>query len=193
MRLFFAIELTHDVRARAAILQASLRSELPEGSYRWTKPDLFHVTLAFLGDVEKSQLPRLSDIAKEVCEAEYTTDLEFKGLNYFDSPRRPRVLWIPAIQIASRSPFTVVAQRLEKAASEFLEVDSSNAIIPHITLARLSGQLNRAVVNKVEEAVKNNATYSCGQMLATKISLMESNLKGDGPRYQLIEQFALKA
>src|SRR5512133_1675058 len=52
MRCFIALTLPDQVKAELEIAQAAMRELLPEA--RWTKREGHHITLAFLGDVNKS-------------------------------------------------------------------------------------------------------------------------------------------
>lgn len=193
MRLFFAIELTDAVRNCADALQKQLSASLPNPSYRWMKPEHFHVTLAFLGNVAPDLLPRLKDVAQTVCSEHDCTALRFKGLSTFGSHRRPRVLWIPASEYTGNNTLNGVGYELYSRCSAFVDIDASNKIIPHVTLGRLTTNLNKQLTSAVLSAQEANAEYDCGEMDVHSVVLMKSNLSGSGPRYELLERFPLKS
>ena len=60
MRLFTAIEFPEHVRAHLARVADALRP-IPalRENVSWTKPDTYHVTLKFLGDVDDARVPLL--------------------------------------------------------------------------------------------------------------------------------------
>ena len=192
MRLFFAIEITEDIRAKAADLERQLVALFPSRAYRWTKPELFHVTMAFLGNVEESLLSKVETAAQEVISSFAATDLSFKGLNCFSSPRRPKVLWIPGVE--QKEPvLESVGMQLYKACSTIIEMKNEEKVIPHITLARAKGHADRGLFKSVSSAMTSFAQTECGQMPVTSISLMESNLNGQGPRYRTLSRFSFKS
>ncbi len=191
MRLFFAIELSDPVRECSASLQEELQKCLPDPSYRWTRPELFHVTLAFLGNVDEQLLPRLAEKAREICSEHLTTSLRFEGLKHFGNPRRPTVLWIPAIEYTGNNTLNGVGFELLSRCKEFVEIDDSNKINPHVTLGRLTANLSKELVLSVKRAQEVYATYDCGEMQVDSVVLMKSNLNGKGPRYELLDRFPL--
>lgn len=54
MRCFIALTLPEDIKAELEIAQAAMRDLLPDA--RWTRREGHHITLAFLGDVNKAGL-----------------------------------------------------------------------------------------------------------------------------------------
>ena len=56
-RTFVAIPIPADQAERLSRLQSLIAPQLP--SARWVKPEEFHLTLAFLGDVDDGDLPRI--------------------------------------------------------------------------------------------------------------------------------------
>ena len=51
-RLFVAVAVPDDVKAKMEAAQADLRRVLPDRNVRWARREQFHLTLRFLGDVE---------------------------------------------------------------------------------------------------------------------------------------------
>ena len=60
VRTFIAVEISSEVRSRAARLISQL--EATGANVRWVKPEQMHLTLKFLGDVDLREIP-------EVCAA----------------------------------------------------------------------------------------------------------------------------
>jgi RNA 2',3'-cyclic 3'-phosphodiesterase len=90
MRLFFAIELPHDVQAALG----RLRPKDDNRDYRWSDPSLLHVTLAFLGEQPESQVEVLRRVGETAASASHAASLRLGTAGSFGSHRSPRVLWV---------------------------------------------------------------------------------------------------
>ena len=64
MRLFVAINFSEDVRALILKVQDQLRAQATKGSF--SRPENFHLTLAFLGETAEEKLESLFNIIKEI-------------------------------------------------------------------------------------------------------------------------------
>jgi RNA 2',3'-cyclic 3'-phosphodiesterase len=132
LRLFAAVDVPDDVKARLASDVARFRDRIPGA--RWTGSDGWHVTLKFLG----ATWPRLVDqvresVATAAREAE-PFESSLTELGVFPSARRARVVWAGLDDPGER--FTALAKRLD----DLLEADfipESRQFTPHLTLARL--------------------------------------------------------
>ena len=54
-RLFVAITLPSEVKSRIQEAQGELRRDLPEKGVSWSRPEQFHLTLRFLGNVDAAR------------------------------------------------------------------------------------------------------------------------------------------
>ena len=91
MRLFFAVELPHDV-------QNALGKLRPEAlwarDYRWVEPASMHITMAFLGEQPEDALASLAEIGQAAASASQAGRLGIGQPGSFGSRRAPRVLWV---------------------------------------------------------------------------------------------------
>jgi 2'-5' RNA ligase len=129
MRLFFAVELPHEV-------QAALGKLRPKDSadYRWADPSLLHVTLAFLGEQPEERLDLLKTVGAAAARASSPGHLALGEAGSFGSKRVPRVLWVGLDgDIASLNTLQSHLARGLREAGFQLE---DRAFSPHITLAR---------------------------------------------------------
>ena len=77
------------------------------GAIRWTRPDQFHLTLRFLGEVPAHRLKDLKQSVEAVCLGRRPIPLRAKGLGLFPGNRSPRVVgeWTAtAIKIVRSEP-----------------------------------------------------------------------------------------
>lgn len=133
MRLFVAVDPSASVRLRLADLIDRLRPLSP--SARWVGPDGLHVTLAFLGEVESADVPRISAALESVAVGQAPFEIQATGLGTFGPPGRPRVLWVG---IAHREGDALM--RLQAAVAAALaplgHAPEERPFTPHLTLAR---------------------------------------------------------
>src|SRR5262245_8458674 len=90
-RTFIAIAIPAPLGEKLTRLQAQLAPSVP--GVRWTTTSPFHVTLAFLGDVDERDL---NDLCKAVAEASAGIprfEASVEGVGAFPDPARPRVIW----------------------------------------------------------------------------------------------------
>jgi 2'-5' RNA ligase len=91
MRLFTAVTLGSTVEANATAGLERLRPLAPRA--RWVKPEGFHLTLVFLGEVSDAQLPAIGEALTPVSHHHTPFTLTVQGGGCFGKPRHPHVLW----------------------------------------------------------------------------------------------------
>ncbi len=126
-RLFVAIDLSEDVRETLRALRTDL-----DGA-RWTPAAQYHVTLAFLGEVEHERMAEIKAALEQVAGA--PLELRLQGLNVFPSRRRPRVL-VAGVERAEA--LTALHARVEAAMENVGFAPENRAFRPHVTIARLT-------------------------------------------------------
>src|SRR5256885_899713 len=91
MRLFFAVELPHEVQNALA----KLRSEQAWArDYRWVEPESTHITLAFLGEQPEAALEALTQLGQQAAARSKAGKLTIGGPGSFGPRSAPRVLWV---------------------------------------------------------------------------------------------------
>ncbi len=128
-RLFFA--LWPDDRASLG-LAAAVRDLVPQGNGRLQRPDQWHVTLEFLGDVPESRLPAVIDAGGAAASAVAPAcEIVFDRLEYW---KRPQVLCLVAGSIPEPLKALVHALRSELQLRGF--TPELRPFRAHVTLAR---------------------------------------------------------
>ncbi len=125
-RLFVAIDLPEAARETLRVLRTDL-----DGA-RWTPPAQYHLTLAFLGEVEPERTAAITEALEQVAGA--PLELRLQGLNVFPSRRRPRVL-VAGVERAEA--LTALHARVEAAMEALGFAPENRAFRPHVTVARL--------------------------------------------------------
>ena len=137
MRLFVAIAPPEPVLAGLEAELAPLRPGWP--GLRWTGPEAWHVTLAFLGEVSDTALPELRTRLGRAARRHDAPVLSVAGAGAFPSPRFARVLWAgiaagPSGGAALAALARSVAAGARRAGAP--PPEEGRRYRPHLTLAR---------------------------------------------------------
>lgn len=172
MRLFFCLELSPQVRAQLARLAVELRPRV-RGA-KWVEEENLHVTVRFLGETGEDLLPELGRLGREVAREIAPFEILLDRLGAFPSPSRARVLWAGTGDDAGA--FAVLAAKVEEGVQGLGFPPERKLALPHVTLARLripqdlASLLGGTPVAPLRASIEN-------------LTLMESELRPEGPRY----------
>ena len=179
MRLFLAIPLTDEARhAIVHHLKSHLSHPLPG---RPVRPELWHLTLRFLGEVDE---PGGDRIVREVDAVERGPrfSVRWGALGAFPRARRANVLWLGVEEGEAE------AQRLAAVVEEAVEAagfpPEDRPFRCHLTLSRIRPDQD---VTPVLEAVPPLRVA----MPVDRVVLYRSHLGPGGPRYEEVESFPL--
>jgi RNA 2',3'-cyclic 3'-phosphodiesterase len=183
MRLFAAITPPAGARAELEALAAPLRPAWPQ--LRWTSMDAWHVTLAFLGEVDESVLPDLRTRLERAAHRHPSRPMSIAGAGAFSQPARARVLW--AGIHGDHGALGKLAQSVAAAARRAgAPPDERARYEPHLTLARCR------VPADVRPLVQALAGFTGMQWQATEIQLIRSHLQAR-PRYEMVGSWPLRS
>ena len=104
LRLFFAVPVSDDARAKVAELIESVQGSVGDGSarIRWVRVDGLHLTLRFLGPTPEDRRPPLEAAADAIGASMAPFDVRLAGGGAFPSLARPRSLWVADTSIRLR-------------------------------------------------------------------------------------------
>src|ERR1017187_6677705 len=92
-RLFIAVTLPEEVKAKIEAAQAELRRALPGPGVCWTRREQFHLTLKFLGEVDAARVQPLEEAIRTACRGFSALPLRAERVGFFPDLRYPRVVW----------------------------------------------------------------------------------------------------
>lgn len=187
LRLFLAIPLPDDVRAGLRRWQMELQPLLPPRAVRWTKPEQFHLTLKFLGNVPVADTDALRHAIGAVCQAARPMRLRAEGVGFFPHAGSPRVLWV---DIKSEDGLLMDFQRqLELSVQHFAEKEENKKFTAHVTLARFE-KLRSRETEKLTAAMAVGKTF--GEWTAAEVQLIKSSLTPSGAIHAILDTFKPK-
>lgn len=157
---------------------------------RWTGPEQWHLTLAFLPQVADRHLDELEERLARAAGRRTLLDLTLAGAGAFPDPSRAKVVFA-AVEAAG----PLVGDELDRLATGARAAAVKAGIVvdgsrfhPHVTLARTGRPM------QVTRWLRVLSAYRGPAWRATEVSLVESHL-GEGarrrPRYQIRATFPL--
>jgi 2'-5' RNA ligase len=167
------------------------RQEVASG-FRWTVPDQWHVTVAFLAQVADRHLDDLQERLRRAASRRTSFAVEIAGGGAFPNPATAKVLYAGVDAGVHAAQGRVELERLATGARAAANRAGAQAaggrFHPHVTLARIGRPTD------VVRWVRVLDTYRGPRWQADALTLVESHL-GEGPRrrprYEVVDRFAL--
>ncbi len=148
---------------------------------RWIKPENFHITFKFLGNVPEEEIPEIQDKLKEYLDKLQNAQFELRGLGVFPNAEHPKVLYIKVIDNDG------ILKKLQKFTEEKMEQlgfkKENRPFIPHITLKRIKS----ADVEKLKQKLEKYKEVSFGKQSIVELNLIESITNPKGAIYKKIK------
>jgi 2'-5' RNA ligase len=189
-RLFVAISVPDAVRNEMIRVQCELQPLVPRGAVRWAKPEQFHLTLRFLGDVPVERVPALQETVNAVCLGSPALCLRAQGVGFFPNARSPRVIWAGVDDDENR--LAELQEKIESAVRPFTAEQGGEDFAGHVTLGRFK-QFNRLEIRELTTRAETMKDRQFGEWTAREIEIIRSELSPAGARYTLLAAFPLGA
>lgn len=168
MRLFVAIALPEDLRARLSELQQGVPAA------RWVDPDNLHLTLRFIGEADGGQAQDLDAALTQVRAARF--DVSLTGVDRFGRGRKSRALWVG---VAPCPELDRLRRKVERAAQAAGFAPEGRKFKPHITLARFKGDPG----TRLHDFLARNTAFRAAPFAAHEFVLYSSLLAQSGAIY----------
>ena len=184
MRLFIAIDIEQTLRQRIAAELPALRTIA--GGARWVRPELMHVTLVFLGEVDVATAARVEERACAVAERHPPLVIRARGGGIFGRPRGPRVLWIGLE--GDVAPLAEVHQDLTRELAPLGFAPEARVFSPHLTLARARTPRGDPALSTCSAALTGK---DWGESRVSELVVYRSDTGREGPRYTAVARLSL--
>lgn len=176
IRTFIAIELPDNIRSFINKIQEDMKSY--GFKMRWVRPESIHITLKFLGDINKADTEKITEAMSQAAKGRPPVSLRVKGIGVFPGIKRPRVIWMGL----NGDTFPLI--ELQKAIDENLGKlgipKEKRPFKGHLTLARAKGNIDS---KKLLDAMKAFGAFESETFIADKVILFKSDLKPTGAVY----------
>jgi len=187
IRVFIAINLPPELKARLAERQRELKSAPGGQAVRWTPVEQIHLTLRFLGDVPAESVP---DIQAAVQRAAATTpafELQAEGLGCFPHARQPRIVWVGIT--GALAGLRQLQEAVERETAPWGEREDRE-FHPHLTIGRVKKEHARSA-RPLAEALNRTTTGLFGAFRVAQLDLMQSRLAPTGAEYTVLAALPL--
>jgi len=172
-RMFVAIRPPEDVAE--ALLDTM--ENIPGA--RWQDADNLHITLRFVGEVDRHTADDLETALESVLFAPFPLNIE--GVGHFEGSRRAKAIWA---RVAPSGPLDELQMRVEMACRRAGLPPETRKFVPHVTLARLNSGSG-----PIGDWLLANGTLNLGPWTVRDFSLFESDLTPNGAIYSEITKF----
>ncbi len=183
IRTFLAIPLPNEVKRALHEVQEVLARE--GRRIKWVAPENLHITLSFLGDVERSKIPAIKEACQLAAAGLHPFKLQPKGTGVFPSPLRPRVFW--AGLSGEVSLLRGLHERLKEQLNGLGFSPDDKEFKAHITIARARGAVSKKTIASFLEFQFEALSFE-----VERISIFSSTLRLQGPIYKELEYVTLK-
>lgn len=176
VRTFIAVPVEQGVAGRIADFIGSLAEK--HTGIKWVDARNLHITLKFLGDMDRGQIPRLTGAVEAGVSAISKFAVTCKGVGAFPSLNRPRVIYVGLTEGSADLLSLFSAVEAETVKAGFAAADKG--FRAHITIGRVrEGQ----EVPGLSAAVAEAREMLFGRMSVSAVHVMESKLSAKGPTY----------
>ena len=178
MRLFVALSLPGEVRARLAMLANGLPGA------RWVAPDNLHLSLRFLGELGSAEAADVDAALAQVRAPAF--DMTLSGVGHFGEGRNLRALWVG---VASNPALVHLQEKVEKAAVRAGLAPESRKFKAHVTLARFK----RNPGARLHRYLADHNLLRAGAIPVSDFKLYSSFLSSQGALYTAEAAYPLEA
>jgi len=148
---------------------------------RWQDDDQLHLTVRFLGEVDRHQAEDVHAALGSIHHAPF--DLAVSGLGMFERRGIPTTLWAG---VAPIEPVRALHKKVDQAMARVGFEPDRRAFHPHITLARL-----RRDAGMIGGFLAQSATVRGETFRVETFNLYESRLTPEGAVYSELEAYPL--
>jgi 2'-5' RNA ligase len=187
-RLFVALATPNAVKSEIEKAQNELRRALPDGSVRWTRPDHFHLTLRFLGNVAVDHIKALGDKLRLTCRDFTPIKVRAERVGFFPERGFPRVIWV-SVRDEHRQ-LIPLHRAIQTSTIEFTSEPAEKEFAGHITLGRAK-KIRRREAETLAGFATKMRQRSFGEWTATNIELLRSELLPDGAHHTVVTTIPL--
>jgi len=178
IRLFVGLGLPDDLRRRLAGLNGGVPGA------RWIAAENLHVTLRFIGEVDRDHAADIDAALTAVAAAPF--DMRLQGIGTFGKGRKLHSLWVG---VESEPALTALHAKVDRALVGAGIKPDDRKFMPHVTLARLK----TAKPHRVDEFIAAYGPFAADPVAVRSFTLYSSLLSKNGATYRPEAEYPLVA
>ena len=182
-RSFIALEIPEKIRHNVMEFQNRLKSI--HDDIKWVRAENLHLTLKFLGNVEKNRINDLTALIHKALQEFEPFEVALGGSGVFPNRHRPNVLWIGFLR--GKEHLRTMASVLNESLIKMGFEEERRKYHPHITLGRVRSR--QKIVKTIE--LMESLSFLEQSFLVQELVLMKSDLRPSGAEYTPLEHFKL--
>ncbi|MFC1624541.1 RNA 2',3'-cyclic phosphodiesterase [Candidatus Omnitrophota bacterium] len=185
IRTFIAVEIDPSNKQKISEVIAQLKRA--DSDIKWINESQMHLTLKFLGNIEKSSVQKISDIIKPIADSFNAFMIQFSQIGAFPNMRHPRVIWL-GIDKGSES-LKLLNKEIETGLEKNGFQKEGREYKAHLTLGRVKSLKN------IQEAMRLLSEISFepqSEIKITRLVLFQSTLTPKGAIYTPLAEFPLQ-
>ena len=152
----------------------------------WTRPDLIHLTLVFLGDVPAERQADLEAAVRRAAAGTGVLALQASGAGRFPPHGLPRVVWVGVADPDGK--LLRLQQAVAEATAAFAEKPEDRAYAAHLTLGRVRSPKNARDLTGMLDAMAGTTGPA---FEAREVTIFRSDLSAQGPTYTPLARVTL--
>ncbi|MBM3889321.1 MAG: RNA 2',3'-cyclic phosphodiesterase [Verrucomicrobia bacterium] len=179
MRLFIAVDISEAVRDAVAATQSQLK--LANADVAWVKPENFHLTLKFLGEVPDEELDDINAALDLAAAPHGAFEMEMRGMGCFPDRGVPRVVWAGVGE--GRDALKGLARDLEEAMAALRFAREKREFAAHLTIGRVRSPRG---ADRLRRHVDAELETVFGRSTVDQVRLYKSTLAPGGSIYEVL-------
>lgn len=186
LRAFIAIPLPEALQECLRNIQATLSCEPMD--VRWVRPENIHLTLKFLGDIDRVQVSEIASRLVASVKSKGAFSLQTKSGGVFSDRLRVRALWVGLDDETGGLNTLHAAVGTAMSAMGFIR--ETRFFRPHLTLGRPRRSIDPPVLERCLAVLR---AVPPKPFTVDRICLYQSQLNPSGPRYVILHTAMLPA
>jgi len=187
LRCFIAVEIAPQVRSEVERIRPALARIAPD--VKLVRPDQFHLTLKFLGDVPTVDIYTIQRAVEAACAEVEPFDLFFERLGAFPDENRPHTLWVGLSE--GTEEIRDLAERIENRLLPLGFPREKRLFMPHLTIGRVRRQ-EEGNFSELASFLADRQETCFGASEVDAVTIFSSQLSRSGPKYEVLAEIDLK-
>ncbi len=178
IRAFIAVEIDQPNKQKLSQLISTLKQA--NADVKWVNENQMHLTLKFLGNIEKNRVQEISNTLKSIANKASAFNIHLSKISAFPNMHKPRVIWLGIDK---------GVENLKNLASKLGSRQEKREFKPHLTLGRVKSLKN---ISQLTKLISETSFESDGNISITKLILFQSTLTPKGAIYTSLAKLSLQ-